>query len=100
MKDFNNYSNNGGMAGRWSGEEFIVIFPLVEDDKNLYELAERTRMLIENSSLRKGKENLNVTCSLGVTEVRKSDTIETLIKRADELMYISKATGRNKVTLG
>jgi diguanylate cyclase (GGDEF)-like protein/PAS domain S-box-containing protein len=93
-------TSNGGMAGRWGGEEFIVIFPLMGEEKDLYELAERTRMLIENSSLRKEKENLQVTCSMGITEVRKSDTIETLIKRADELMYISKATGRNKVTVG
>jgi diguanylate cyclase len=41
---------------------------------------------------------LNVTASLGVTMARPGDTPESVIQRADSLMYASKAAGRNRLT--
>jgi len=41
-----------------------------------------------------------VTVSVGATLVTQGDSIEVAIKRADQLMYTSKSSGRNKVTVG
>ena len=42
--------------------------------------------------------NLTVTCSFGVSEFLKDDLKETIMKRADDALYLSKGNGRNQVT--
>ena len=42
-------------------------------------------------------QELKVTISVGITTSRPQDTLETMLKRADSLMYQSKRNGRNKV---
>ena len=39
----------------------------------------------------------NLTCSFGVTEFKRGDTLESLTSRADKALYEAKSTGRNKV---
>jgi len=39
----------------------------------------------------------NKTCSIGITQFTKNDTILDVITRADEALYEAKETGRNKV---
>ena len=87
------------MFGRWGGEEFVGIFSI---DRS-YEasiIAERIRYLVENTVVTTAKnEQLAVTVSVGAAISKKQDTIDTLIKRADELMYKSKNDGRNRVSV-
>lgn len=85
------------VVGRWGGEEFIVILPHTSKEE-LFLTAERLRKTIEGSSLDLGAEKIRVTISVGGTTAQPNDTIETLVKRADQLMYQSKASGRNRVT--
>jgi PleD family two-component response regulator len=46
------------------------------------------------------EEKISVTASLGVTLAKPEDTLESIIERADKLMYISKRKGGNNFTLG
>ena len=85
--------------GRWGGEEFIGIIRNI-NGKDLELLGNRLRSLIENSYIIHENEKLYVTISIGATLVNENDTIHTLIKRADTLMYKSKAAGRNCLTIG
>jgi diguanylate cyclase (GGDEF)-like protein len=85
------------VVGRWGGEEFIVILPHTNKEE-LFSTAERLRKTIEESVLDIGTKKIRVTISVGGTTARPNDTIETLVKRADQLMYQSKASGRNRVT--
>ena len=62
-------------------------------------IAERVRMLIASSFISLGAENLRVTVSIGGTVSRCGETAESIVKRADELMYRSKLDGRNRVTM-
>jgi PleD family two-component response regulator len=55
-------------------------------------------MLIENSFLRIGQENISVTVSGGGTLIQSEDTTESLFKRVDQLLYESKHNGRNQIT--
>jgi diguanylate cyclase (GGDEF)-like protein/PAS domain S-box-containing protein len=83
---------------RWGGEEFLVLLRYV-DAKSFAAIAEKLRMLVAESYLvtEDGSE-LRVTISIGGTLVRASDTRNTLIGRADRLLYESKSKGRNMVT--
>ena len=85
--------------GRWGGEEFIIVFSDVNSD-GLLDAAEKIRKLISTSSLRLKEENLRVTVSIGATIILANDTPETIISRADRLMYTSKKNGKNTVTIG
>ncbi len=85
------------VLGRWGGEEFIGVIANV-DASELIVTANRFRMLVEQSRLA-GKSPRQVTVSIGATLARPGDTIADLLKRADKLMYESKAAGRNRVTL-
>ncbi len=85
--------------GRWGGEEFIGIIRNI-NGKDLELLGNRLRSLTENSYIIHENEKLYVTISIGATLANENDTIHTLIKRADTLMYKSKAAGRNCLTIG
>ena len=86
------------VLGRWGGEEFIVIMVNINQD-NLYSVANRFRLFVEQSSISNGTEIVRATVSIGATLALRDDTIKTLVKRADELMYQSKGGGRNCVTM-
>lgn len=87
------------LYGRWGGEEFVGVIRTVSA-ADLEQLAERMRLLVQKNFLMHGTEKLQVTMSIGATSVHPGDTLESLIKRADMLLYASKQGGRNRVTLG
>lgn len=87
------------LYGRWGGEEFIGIIRNVEG-KELELIGNRVRVLVENSYIIHENKKLYVTISIGATLVKEDDTIDSLIKRADSLMYKSKTAGRNCLTNG
>ena len=86
------------VAARWGGEEFVVILPGATA-VIVNAISERVRMLIASSFISLGAENLRVTVSIGGTVCRIGETAESIVKRADELMYRSKLDGRNRVTI-
>ncbi len=78
---------------RVGGEEFIVLAPDTGFD-GAVELAERLRGAIENHYF---GSKLKLTASFGVTSFTKGDDEDSLLKRVDNLMYIAKMKGRNRV---
>ncbi len=87
------------LIGRYGGEEFIAIIIEMNEDA-LLKKAERLRMLVENAKLRSENSELNVTISIGVALINDKDTLDSIIKRADEMLYQSKQNGRNLVSFG
>ena len=82
-------------AGRWGGEEFIVVVHnavRLETER----VAKRLLKMVERSFLQRGEERLRVTISAGGTQTRPADTMESLYQRADSLLYRAKAAGRNR----
>jgi PleD family two-component response regulator len=55
--------------------------------------------MIESSTVTTGGSGLKMTVSLGATLACEGETLDSLVKRADELMYQSKLAGRNCVTM-
>ena len=86
------------ILGRYGGEEFIAIIANVNSTQ-LYSFANRLRLLVEKSNLNTNSGTVSVTISIGATLARSNDTLDSVIKRADQLMYHSKAAGRNRVSL-
>jgi len=60
----------------------------------------KMRTLVEFSRLDLSGESLSVTISVGGTLLLPGDTPESIVHRADELMYQSKQSGRNRVKVG
>lgn len=86
--------------GRWGGEEFLIILQDIDPD-SLLMIGEKLLHLVARSHLTltdQGK--LWTTVSIGGTLVRNSDSLESVVDRADRLMYQSKADGRNRITIG
>jgi len=86
-------------VGRWGGEEFIGIIRNVTAQP-LEQLGNRLRVLVEHSYLLLENEKLHVSISIGATLMHESDNIDTLLKRADNLLYQSKNAGRNRLSMG
>jgi diguanylate cyclase (GGDEF)-like protein/PAS domain S-box-containing protein len=98
-KTFMNNLREEDFVGRWGGEEFILLIANVEK-KDLYTIAEKIRGLIEHSHIPLPEKEITVTVSIGATTAKRDDDIDSVIKRADRLMYYSKGEGRNNVTIG
>ncbi len=85
--------------GRWGGEEFLGVFDVTGlADAGIP--AEKIRKAVEKIEIFHQEKPLRVTCSLGATLAKANDTPESIVDRADELMYVSKRSGKNRVTFG
>jgi diguanylate cyclase (GGDEF)-like protein len=85
---------NGDSLGRYGGEEFYIVLP--DTDLNAAVLiAQRLR---EQISKLEFLEVGHVTVSMGVVTTKIDEPIEDISKRVDELLYKSKADGRNRVS--
>ena len=78
---------------RWGGEEFIVLLPTASL-KNATILAEKIRKHIESLEI---DVVGSVRASFGVSLVKKGESMEDGIKRADSALYLAKNSGRNCV---
>ncbi|MGF1754298.1 GGDEF domain-containing protein [Vibrio makurazakiensis] len=90
---------DGITAYRFGGEEFALIVP----NKSLRiarQFAETNRRAVEKLSIkdrRSGQQVANISASFGVAEYKPGDTAESLIEKADTLLYEAKSLGRNRV---
>ena len=82
-------------AGRIGGEEFLVLMPETNSETAIA-VGERLRGAIASAEIRHGNGD-NVTASIGVAVASISDTIESLLARADHALYQAKRQGRNRV---
>ncbi|QDY82044.1 GGDEF domain-containing protein [Paenibacillus polymyxa] len=77
-----------GLTGRYGGEELVAM--VVDRRAKVAHVAERIRERVAEESI--------VTISVGHSTVKKEINPDELVKQADQAMYISKTTGKNKVT--
>lgn len=84
------------IAGRLGGEEFAILLPNTPPDTAI-EVAERLRALI--AKLRVNDEH-PVTASIGLAFAKApASELGALLSSADSAMYLSKVSGRNRVTV-
>jgi len=86
------------IIGRIGGEEFAILLPGT-DLGGAKVLAERLRLALARITFA-DIEMLQVTTSIGVTEITASDSeVDTPLSRADKAVYAAKRNGRNRVEL-
>lgn len=86
------------IAGRYGGEEFAVI-AVGREISDLLILAERIRKTVELLDIWQGTVSITVTVSIGLAVCGAEDSLESLLKRADEALYQAKNEGRNRSVL-
>jgi diguanylate cyclase (GGDEF)-like protein len=84
--------------GRWRGDEFLGIVMNV-DEGHLFTIANTLRALTDKSIIRVQQDTVHLTISVGATMVHRDDSVNSLIERTNTLLKMSKASGRNKVTI-
>ena len=85
----------GDTAGRWGGEEFLVILPRT-DLAGAMHLAHRVRRATATAPILIGGDSIHLTVSGGCA-VGPADAPGELVRHADELMYAAKRAGRNRI---
>ena len=89
-------------VARIGGEEFVIVLPETGHRGAMF-VAEKIRALMTGSVFGTREGDVAVTSSFGVasTEAHGPDLVmksETLIRAADQCLYTSKQSGRNRVT--
>jgi diguanylate cyclase len=87
-------------VARIGGEEFAVVLPDTPF-AGAMKLADNMRLTFEQLDLKKkntGESLGRITLSFGVAVYKQNEATDDFIQRADEALYRSKKTGRNKVT--
>lgn len=86
------------IIARWGGEEIVILFP--ETDITIGKvLTEKLRLLLENNIKIQEILSSTLTASIGITQYIQNDDTDSIIKRSDDAMYLSKNDGKNKITV-
>ncbi|MCJ8318534.1 MAG: sensor domain-containing diguanylate cyclase [Colwellia sp.] len=92
---------NVDLAGRWGGEEFIILLPDTTAEQAL-EIIDRIRVSIENISFSDGSsdQTFNITVSFGISDSSLAGIpLKEIISKADKALYQAKENGRNQVVI-
>lgn len=84
---------------RWGGDEFVILFNEMDNETAL-KVANKIIAAVNAQTIICEKETLHIGISIGVASFREEDaTFDEAVHRADEAMYRSKQSGKNKATL-
>lgn len=81
---------------RWGGEEFILLLKNTTPQQ-AHQLGEKIRQQTEQTPFLFNGNALQVTVSIGLSELRSGDALDHLLARADQALYRAKQTGRNRL---
>lgn len=94
-----NMTRSFDVAGRYGGEEFIMLLANTEVEKAM-EIADRLRASVESIALKIGRQDVSLTISAGVTGLDGHEPairLNDLLKNADTALYKAKQAGRNLI---
>jgi len=92
-RDLNAHFDNQGIVGRFGGEEFLLV--LDHTDKAIgIKMMEEFIEVINNKTYT--EEKINLTVSIGLVEY-KGESINQLLKAVDDMLYLAKDKGRNRL---
>ena len=88
-------TRDGDQAGRYGGEELLLVLPGLKPDA--FGRVEALRAEVFTAPVPFEDSVIQVTCSMGVTWMRPGDDAISMIRRADAALYTAKANGRDQV---
>jgi diguanylate cyclase (GGDEF)-like protein len=84
------------IVGRLGGDEFAVLLKDT-DELSAWRMALRVAEAVGESSLLLGERALPLSVAIGVAMIEKDDTPESVLSRADQVMYRFKAIGGSRL---
>ena len=83
---------------RYGGEEFCVLLPRVSAERAQV-LAERVRARVAHSVFNITRQSIRITTSIGISWIERGEkgSVDEILARADEALYLAKESGRNRV---
>ena len=96
-KVFQVHKRPNDLISRYGGEEFLLLYLNINPDDAVV-FCERLRKSVEETSFMFGDQDINVTVSVGCTvfSAKEGDTVDTIIEKADQALYMAKEEGRNR----
>ena len=85
------------LFGRLGGDEFVAVLAGAHE-ANIRMISGSMRKFVEELVF--WDKDLRVSISIGATLVNSEDSVASILKRADSILYQSKQSGRNNVTFG
>ncbi len=92
------FAFEGSFVARVGGEEFAILLHNCGVNKAAH-LGNKCREKISKEVYVDGQDQIRFTISMGVAQLEAEESIDAWMKRADEALYSSKNTGRNKLTI-
>ncbi len=90
-------SRLGDVTARWGGEEFVMLLPETSDAE-ARAMADRIRTALARQPIvADGGQTLAVTASFGVATRQEGQSLDELLRAADEALYAAKGAGRDRV---
>jgi len=87
------------VVARYGGDEFLVLLPETVGNSAVA-VAERIRKSIESSPIESHGETMTPTVSIGIASYPKHGLdLDTILEKADQAMYVSKTSGKNRITM-
>ncbi|MCF8179079.1 MAG: GGDEF domain-containing protein [Sulfuritalea sp.] len=81
---------------RYGGEEFVILMPDTTLNMGIQAMTRLQRALTKAFFL-EGSDNILITFSAGVAQMKSTESGDAAIKRADQAMYLAKRAGKNRV---
>jgi diguanylate cyclase (GGDEF)-like protein len=81
------------LPARWAGDEFVILFDGATEQV-ARQVCERIRAAVAAFDWESVASGLRMSVSIGVSEVRAGDTLESVLHRSDQAMYRTKGTER------
>ena len=91
--------SEGYFLSRYGGEEFIIIAKINDDINSVYNHLDFLRELIKKNDFYFNGNIIKITISFGIEKYHDNITDEKWIVEADNKLYVSKRTGKNKITM-
>ncbi len=88
------------LLGRYGGEEFVIIMPETSIEQG-YQAAERLLEYLRDHPIETETRKIHLTLSIGVAvyDPKNPISIDKLVGRADQALYMAKDAGRNCVAV-
>lgn len=83
--------------GRYGGEEFLLLMPDTPNDVAA-KILDRLRIITAELDWSAFSNGMKVTISAGVATMRHDESSDSILARADAALYVSKDSGRNRIS--